>query len=251
MSLTQKVQTLAGLPAILASVQGSKIALIVEDQQVSYQDLENTSNQVANALIAAGVVVGDRVAVLARDSVALVTMLFGVAKAGAVLVNINWRLAADEIAYILGDAAPRLLFVDEEFARAIPQVVSRMTSAVHTAPLAGWGKEAPDSCLNLPYATDDIVVQMYTSGTTGRPKGVRLPNRSFFAIAQEMEVAGDPWIGWSKDTVSLLFVPTFHIGGLWWLVRGLALGSLTVVLKSFDARAILRSIPKYRVAKTC
>ena len=251
MNLIQGVQTLADLPAILASSQGAKTALIVEDQQISYQGLEAASNRVANALIGAGVVAGDRIAVLARDSLASVTMLFGVAKAGAALVNINWRLAADEIAYILSDAAPRLLFVDEEFTPAIPQIVSRMASPPQTFPLAGWGKDAADFSPGLTYAADDIVVQMYTSGTTGRPKGVQLSNRSFFAIAREMEAVGDPWIGWSKDTVSLLFVPTFHIGGLWWLMRGLALGSLTIVLKSFDARAILRAIPQYRVTKTC
>ena len=99
---------------LLALAQGPKIALITEEQQISYQDLHAISNRVANALTAAGVVAGDRIAMLARDSVASVAMLFGVAKVGAVLVNINWRLAADEIAYILCDAAPRLLFVGDD-----------------------------------------------------------------------------------------------------------------------------------------
>ena len=251
MSLIQEVQTLADLPRLLASAQGPKIALITEDQQISYQDLHAISNRIANALIAAGVVAGDRIAMLARDSVASVAMLFGVAKVGAVLVNINWRLAADEIAYILCDAAPRLLFVDDEFSRAIPEIVARMASSLQIASLAGWGNDAPDSQPDIACALDDVVVQMYTSGTTGHPKGVQLRNRSFFAIAMEMEAVGDHWIGWSDNSVSLLFVPTFHIGGLWWLVRGLALGSLNVVLKSFDPRAILRAIPQYRVTKTC
>src|ERR1051326_5295853 len=96
MSLIQEVQTLADLPRLLATAQGSKIALITEDQQISYQDLHAISNRIANALTAAGVVAGDRIAMLARDSVASVPMLFGVAKVGAVLVKINWRLAADE-----------------------------------------------------------------------------------------------------------------------------------------------------------
>jgi long-chain acyl-CoA synthetase len=96
-----------------------------------------------------------------------------------------------------------------------------------------------------------VVVQIYTSGTTGRPKGVQLPNRSFFALAQQMEAVADPWIGWTSDSVSLLFVPLFHIGGLWWLVRGLALGSTNVVLRGFEPASILRAIPDYRVTKTC
>jgi acyl-CoA synthetase (AMP-forming)/AMP-acid ligase II len=225
--------------------------LIVEDQRICYQELEAFSNRAANALIGAGIVAGDRIAMLARDSVASVATLFGVAKAKAVLVNINWRLAADEIAYTLHDAAPRLLFVDEEFASLIPQIAARMASPPQVASLVRWGEDASDSVPGLKYDAEDVVVQIYTSGTTGHPKGVRLRNRSFFAIAQEMEAVGDPWIGWSNTTVSLLFVPTFHIGGLWWLVRGLALGGVNIVLRSFEPRAILRVIPQYRVTKTC
>jgi long-chain acyl-CoA synthetase len=126
-----------------------------------------------------------------------------------------------------------------------------MASPPQIASLSGWGNDAPEFAPAFTYAPDDVVVQIYTSGTTGHPKGVQLRNRSFFAIAQAMEAAGDPWIGWTNNSVSLLFVPTFHIGGLWWLVRGLALGSLNVVLRNFDPRAILRVIPQYRVTKTC
>lgn len=251
MSLTQEIQTLADLPRALSAEVGSNVALIMEDQRITYQELDSFSNRIANGLISAGVIAGDRIAMLARDSVASVAVLFGVAKAKAVLVNINWRLVPDEIAYTLDDAAPRLLLVDEEFARLMPQIVARLASPPQVAPLATWGKNAPDSVAGLSYDPEDVVVQIYTSGTTGQPKGVRLRNRSFFAIAQEMEAVGDPWVKWTGTTVSLLFVPTFHIGGVWWLVRGLALGGVNIVLRSFDPRAILRVIPRYRVTKTC
>jgi long-chain acyl-CoA synthetase len=251
MNLIQEIQTLAGLPRILSRDRGSSVALIIENRKINYQELDELSNRVANALIEAGVVSGDRIALLARDSVASVTMLFGVAKAKAILVNINWRLAADEIANTLRDATPRLLFVDEEFMRLIPEINARMDPAPQYISLSDWGKDAAGTAPNLSYDADDVVVQIYTSGTTGHPKGVRLKNRSFFALAHEMDAVGDRWIGWTESTMSLLFVPTFHIGGLWWLVRGLALGSATLLLRSFDPRAILRVIPQYRVTKTC
>src|SRR5205085_7535117 len=115
MSLVQQIQTLADLPRVLTINQGSKTALITGNQRISYEDLDASSNRVANALIATGVMPGDRIAMLARDSVAAVIMLFGVAKAKAALININWRLTADEIACILCDGAPCLLLVDDEF----------------------------------------------------------------------------------------------------------------------------------------
>lgn len=104
---------------------------------------------------------------------------------------------------------------------------------------------------NLEHHSYDVVVQIYTSGTTGHPKGVLLPNSSFFAIAKAMEACRDHWINWTDETVSLLFVPTFHIGGLWWLIHGLAQGSTNVVLRGFEPAAILRAIGEYQVNKTC
>jgi acyl-CoA synthetase (AMP-forming)/AMP-acid ligase II len=169
MNLIQEIQTLAGLPRILSRDRGSSVALIIENRKINYQELDELSNRVANALIEAGVVSGDRIALLARDSVASVTMLFGVAKAKAILVNINWRLAADEIANTLRDATPRLLFVDEEFMRLIPEINARMDPAPQYISLSDWGKDAAGTAPNLSYDADDVVVQIYTSGTTGHP----------------------------------------------------------------------------------
>src|SRR5205823_6755423 len=123
--------------------------LITGNQRISYEDLDASSNRVANALIATGVMPGDRIAMLARDSVAAVIMLFGVAKAKAVLININWRLTADEIACILCDGAPCLLLVDEEFAFLVPQLTARIALRMEIAGLAEWGKDAAESAPGL------------------------------------------------------------------------------------------------------
>jgi acyl-CoA synthetase (AMP-forming)/AMP-acid ligase II len=187
-------------------------------------------------------------------------LFFGAAKARAVSVNVNPRLAAAEVVHILTDAAARLVFVDERFTALLPAiaaipggptVVTLREDREAGMPLGAWCGAEPDLPPSLVYDARDVVVQIYTSGTTGRPKGVQLPSRSFFAIAKQMAAEGDPWIGWTDRSVSLLFVPLFHIGGLWWLVRGLALGSTNVVLRGFDPAAILRAIPEHRVTKTC
>jgi acyl-CoA synthetase (AMP-forming)/AMP-acid ligase II len=260
-SLIEDVTTLAELPGIVSTSYGPKTALIVGDRKTTYQQFDRLTDRVANALRRHGIGPNDRIAIMTRDPLATIQLIFGAAKTKAVAVPINWRLAAAEVAHILDDARPRMFFVDEEFqpllsrlvetALALPETVPISVDAAGNTSLEAWSDGEPDQAPAAHYGPEDVVVQIYTSGTTGHPKGVRLPNRSFFAIAQRMAAAGDPWIGWSSESVSLLFVPLFHIGGLWWLVRGLAVGSTNIVLRAFDAAAVLRAIPEYRVTKTC
>ena len=255
--------TLATLPATVSRAVGAKVALITHGGSVTYPELDLRSTRVARALCRDGVARGDRVVMLGKESLDAMTLLFGVAKAQAVYTAINWRLSVDEIAYAVNDSGARWLFVDVEHA----PIAARVTAQSERPPrviVIGGAHEAwstfeefcadADAAAALPvlsYDADDPVVQMYTSGTTGYPKGVVLAHRSFFAIARALEEASDPWIGWTSGSVSLLFVPTFHIGGMWWLIRGLALGSTNVVLRAFDPAAILDAIGRYRVTKTC
>jgi long-chain acyl-CoA synthetase len=255
-----EVTTLGALPAAIASRLAPKAALISGARQITYAELDERTNRIANALIRRGVGAGDRVAMLIRDPLDATLLVFGVAKVKAVSVNVNPRLAAPEIGHILSDSGASLLFLDDELdplvrraAEAfghLPPVVVASRTALGSS-VEDWCATESASAPRCEYDPEDVVVQIYTSGTTGRPKGVQLPNRSFFALAQRMEAAGDPWIGWSERSTSLLFVPLFHIGGLWWLVRGLALGSTNIVLRSFDPAAILRAMSEYRVTKTC
>jgi long-chain acyl-CoA synthetase len=255
----QAITTLGELPAIAAAACGDKVALICGERQVTYRQFEEQTRWIGQALRGYGIASDDRVAMLLADPADAIHLVFGAARANAVSVNINARLAPPEIAHILSDCEARLLVVDRqhaallarvrELAGEIPPVVT-VCSAGDAPPLGElYARHAAP--LGEAYDAEDVVVQIYTSGTTGRPKGVQLPNRSFFALPQRLHAAGEPWIGWTDRSVSLVFVPLFHIGGLWWLVRGLALGSANVVLPSFNPAAILRAIPEYGVTKTC
>ncbi|PTL85524.1 long-chain-fatty-acid--CoA ligase [Vitiosangium sp. GDMCC 1.1324] len=261
MSLIREVMTLAELPTCVSRHHGQKTALLIQDESLDYEALERQSNKMAQALLQEGIRPGERIAVLGKESLDSLALLFGTAKARAVYVNINWRLSVEEIAYILGDASPRLLFVDGESLPLVSRLLERLAfqpkvitlSAAHPSwPSASqWLSSASDSAPGLTYDPDEVVVQLYTSGTTGHPKGVQLASRSFFAVAREMDARGEQWLGWTERTVYLSFVPTFHIGGLWALARGLALGSTCILLRTFNAAAILQAIPRYRVTKLC
>lgn len=236
-------------------------ALIFRGEQYSYAELDHASNVLGGALLRAGVTAGTRIGHLARDCATTVNLLLACAKTDTVLVSINWRLTEREVAWIVEHAELQLLFVSREFESMALAVQARLPGlravvvidqelpAAHGLAAFVEGVESVDPGLGRDESR--VVVQMYTSGTTGFPKGVMLAHRSFFAVARQFRDRGQRWIGWSADDVSLCVIPLFHIGGLWWLVRGLASGAANVLLETFNTSQALRAIEYYRVSKTC
>ena len=255
------IQTLADLAAVQAEQFPNHRALIFQEQALTYEHLHQRSNQAANALLAAGVRAGTRVAFLARDCLQGYEILFACAKIGAILVPINWRLTAPEIRYILQDAEVELLFVGPKFYPLVTSIrpdLERLKTIVALDAASPdwpayehWLKDASEAPLNGAIQAEDVAVQMYTSGTTGHPKGVQLAHYSFFAIARAFAQQNQRWIGWSRQDVSLIALPLFHIGGLWWAIRGLVAGAENVLLESFIATEAIRAIAAYGVTKTC
>ncbi len=256
----ERIKTLADLPRVQAAKYGDRVAF-VSDCEMTYREFDERTNGVANALIAGGHQTGARVALLAKDSVRCFEVTFGSAKARAVSVGINWRLAPPEISYILNDAGAEILFVDEEFFSKIEKIKDELPNVKKITALTGqhprWSSYADwldghsHSDPLIAIRPEDIAVLMYTSGTTGHPKGVMLANYSFFAIVDQMNERGINWFDWSPDDVSLLNIPSFHIGGLWWAIRGLAAGAKNVVMETFVAWKALQLIQQHGITKAC
>lgn len=257
MNLLEQLSTLADLPATLAATVADKPALVMSDRVLTYTDFERQTNIIARALIRDGLTAGDRIAFLGRDSIDGLCLLFGVARAKGVCVPINWRLAADEIAYIIKHSGARSLFVDHESLPLVTTVLGQLDEPLRIIVIGDvstdhlgflhWLQADAGPMPSFEYSPDDVVVQMYTSGTTGKPKGVQLAHRTFFGIAGSLREHGDPWFGWTSDDVQMVCLPSFHIGGLWCMARGLALGNTNIVLRSFDASAVLTAVPRHRV----
>ncbi|KAJ8135471.1 hypothetical protein OY671_011316, partial [Metschnikowia pulcherrima] len=156
--------------------------------------LDARSNRIANASIASGIRAGDRVAVSTRNPDSWYPSFFGVAKARACLVPVNCRSATAEIAFISDDAAPRISFVGEDFcdaARAAigdsenpPTVVALYGAGAGSVASEEWLGAATDSRPGDAPQLDDDVLQLYTSGTTGRPKGVVSANRNYRSFSE-------------------------------------------------------------------
>jgi acyl-CoA synthetase (AMP-forming)/AMP-acid ligase II len=262
MLYTQKpnaFQTLAEMCSQQAQLRPDAIAFIADDDRQTFSQLNLSSNQVGHGLTAADVKTGSRVAILGKDTVAHYEILFGCAKIKAVLVDLNWRLAAPELLYILNDAETEILFVGQEFFPVVESLLSELTSIRTLIALDGshpswqayeeWKSLQPNTQPAFEYSAEDVAVQMYSSGTTGRPKGVQLANYSFFRLMQGILASGDPWMSLNPADVLLLSLPQFHIGGLWWAIQGYAVGACGVIVDTFVAWQALQLIERHKVSK--
>ncbi|MEU3713514.1 long-chain-fatty-acid--CoA ligase [Streptomyces catenulae] len=227
-------------------------ALVCGGVEVTYGRLYAESARGALALAASGLTKGSRVGYLGKESVRFYELLYACAAAGAVLVPVNWRLAPTEVEYILRDSRAELLFVEEEFLPTAHKIRPDLPDLRHLVLLDGtdesartlkdWKDTGRGAAAPAPATTDDAVAQMYTSGTTGLPKGVVLAHRSFFAVRGLLDDAGLDWIDFRPDDVSLIGISGSHIGGLWYATQGFNAGVTNVALRSFGGREVLHLI---------
>jgi acyl-CoA synthetase (AMP-forming)/AMP-acid ligase II len=256
-----ELQTLSATIAFHAARAPHSAAILIDGRTVTYGMLHRSSNRTAHALVAAGVEPGTRVAYLGKESEHYYDLMFACAKTGAVLVPINWRLTADEVQHILRDSGTHLLFVEAEFAPVADGIRAELPALSATVDIDGpdglgtgysrWAAEHPDDDPAPVTGPGDPVAQLYTSGTTGLPKGVVLAQRSFFAVRDAMHSQGLTWIDWQQGDVSLMGIPGFHIGGVWWSTQGFNAGITLVIMRMWSAQDAVRLIRDHGVTTAC
>lgn len=210
---------------------------------LSFAELHRRSSQLANALLAAGVQAGDRVAILDRTAPATYELFFACAKLGAIMMPLNWRLSAPEIAAILADGTPRLLLVAPDL---LPLLALSPPCHIRIdlgAPYAAWRDAAADVDPQAPHADDQPVLLLYTSGTTGAPKGVMITHLSH---AFNGRIAAEAW-DFTADSVNLVAMPLFHIGGIGYGMMALSQGGHTVLMQQPDPAAVMDLVARHRV----
>jgi long-chain acyl-CoA synthetase len=217
--------------------------LSFETETLNYGDMFKRCRRVAQALAQQGVKAGDRVAILARNSPAQYELLFGCGILGAILLPVNWRLAPREVADILADAEPSLLIVEGDFRHLLAEAEMPIETMDLHADYPGWREAASAKAPEQPITPDTPALMLYTSGTTGRPKGAVLSHRN---LSYMNRMAGELW-DFPADGVNLVAMPLFHIGGIGYGLSAFGRGGHTVLMQQVIPVDIVEAIRQHRV----
>jgi fatty-acyl-CoA synthase len=227
-------------------------AITSDGRTLTYRAFADRIDRLAAELAAGGVGRGDRVGYVGLNNPEFLVSLFAAVRIGAIFVPLNWRLTAGELGYILVDAGLHTLLADAERARVVDPVRTEvgLRRTIGLTPVPGWetlgnllaGREPLAEPVHP--APDDVAVIMYTSGTTGRPKGAMLTHGNLFWNNVNGLFAYDI----ISDDVSLVCAPLFHIGGLnVTTLLTLQKGGQIVLMPTFDPGRALKLIAEHRV----
>ena len=219
---------------------------------ITWAEMDARASRVAQGFRAAGLAAQDRVAFIDKNGPEYFEVLFGGGKANVVNVAVNWRLAPAEMAYIVNDAAARLLFVGPDFLAHLDEIEGSLKTVEEIVVIGdhprhesydAWVARHPADDPETEIAPDDVAMQLYTSGTTGLPKGAMLTNANLGTLV--------PFVGpgWSFDetTINLVCMPLFHIGGSGWALVGMAVGCHSILFREFVPGEILAALERHRV----
>ncbi len=253
-----RFQNLAELTAAHAAATPDKAAIHFGDTTIDCLGLHDRVLRCVAGLRGMGVAKGDRVGWLGLNHPDYIVVMNACFRLGAVLVAINARLVAREIAFILADAGIGVLIGESQFLPVIEAAGAEAGLAAVVlidAPHAGrpafpdWlAAHDPDPAMPA-IADDDVALQLYTSGTTGFPKGALLSHRSLLGTVAKGPQTGEAWATWGPDDVALVAMPLFHIGGTGWGLHALEAGAPIVILPRPDIAAIVDAIARHRITR--
>jgi acyl-CoA synthetase (AMP-forming)/AMP-acid ligase II len=237
----------------VAEARADKVAVKFEGRSFTFSELLFRVNKLINALESLGFEKGDRVAILAQNCHQYREVYWAAALGGFMITPINYRLAAREIAYILNDSEARALLVSDEYTLLVDSVRGELKSVEHYIGIetkAEWltdyekllAQNPTDRPSTLP-AADDLLWLLYTSGTTGLPKGAMHTHRSVTALID----AGEEIFHLGGDTHSLVVTPFYALSGGGWDAICSCLGGLTVVHRNFNPVDTLETIQRERI----
>jgi fatty-acyl-CoA synthase len=236
-----------------ADVFGDRTAVVQDDVRFTYAQFLERCRKMAGALRALGVEPGDRVAVLAGNTHVMLAAHYAVPFAGAVLVTLNTRVTAADMAYILQHSGSTVLLYDQEYAKGATAAAEQMGSSLKLVRVGGSGDELePLIEAGDPYvrAVDDergMISINYTSGTTAKPKGVMYHHRGAYLQALAMALH----MGLDSDSVYLWTLPMFHCNG-WCFSWGVtAMGGVHLCLPKLEASLIWKHMRESGVTHFC
>jgi fatty-acyl-CoA synthase len=227
-------------------------AVVLDEQRLNYAELNERCNKLVHALRKMGVEKGDRVAILAFNEVEYLDLFNAAAKMGAIMVTLNYRLAGPELQYIMEDSGSKVLIFSKEFAEVVDSfrndvpaehyVVISDEPPEWAASYAETIKDEPADEPEIVGGGDDTLAILYTSGTTGRPKGAELTHNGFFVTSDTIIAT----VGMPGDTF-LIVLPLFHIGALPGAILNTHFGLRVVLCRTLDPTRFLELLGEEKV----
>ena len=252
----------AGLIRHLSAVQPDDEMLVEGETRRTWRQQFDVACRVAQAAARDGLGVGDRIAFLDRNGIAYFDFLFGGSLVGAVNVAVNWRLAPAEMAAIIEDSRAPVLALHPDYLSALAAMPGGLPAVRRIVVLGDadaasfpdpravsfgqWLEGCPAEDPGHVGAPGEVSMQLYTSGTTGLPKGVMLTNANLSTAVSE---AGETF-HIADDTVSLVAMPLFHIGGSGWALCAMSRGGRSVILRDVDPVRLLRLVETEGITET-
>jgi len=249
----KKAKSIGDISRVQAIQRAESIALIFDDERINYKTLDKMASQSANGLIAAGVKKNDRICYLGTNSAHYFELILAASKVAGVMCPINWRLSVNEVLYILEDTDAKIIFVTNEFEETVNKALSKITrniTIININDFDDWRGKNKLTDPNVECGLKDDVIQLYTSGTTGYPKGVRLSNQSLLLTRErESQISSPEWSKWHHNDVSLISMPCFHMGGTNYGLSTLYAGATGVITSQFNPLNQINLIKKYGITK--
>jgi len=231
--------TVADLIEKQARIQPNRIAVSAYGREVTYAELNSRADRLAQAFLEEGIGRGDVIAILAENCPEYLEMELAAAKVGVLLSCLNWRMSEEDLRHCLELVNPKMLFATERYtetaASVCPEGVSTLTLG---AELDSWANEYTDVAPGIAVDPEDGLLILYTSGTTGRPKGAVISQRALvWRLNLFLSEAGvtreEAYVAWS---------PLFHMAGSDYALATLMLGGKVIVTDGFDLEAMVSAI---------
>ncbi len=231
-----------------------QIGISYGERRWTWRQVDQRSNQLANMFLASGLKKGDRVAILDQNSDTYIEIYFGLAKAGIIAVPINYRLSPGEMINLISNAEPEAFIMGGDYFKIAESLRGQLPSVKRYIGIGSppkWmenyetiiaGQPTKEPSVDL--CEDDVFSIMYTSGTTGLPKGAMSTHRNYTLNALVVIIADHS----SRDDKNLIISPLYHAGALFYSTAYMSLGCPQVIMKQFDPRKVLELIEKEKIS---
>lgn len=234
--------------SISSAICPDRDAIVFEGKRITYAMLNQRVNKLANALIKLGVKQGDRIAFLQVNCPECLEVYFATAKIGAIYVPLNFRAKDDELTYLLDHSASEVIFIGKRYMDLVKGILINLPKIRHCVSLeikvddmhfyTDLIDSAPDNEVFTDIADDDVTILMYTSGTTGKPKGVPLRHDGFVSYMLGSVDPASPDV----EERNLLTVPLYHVAGIQAMLAAVYGGRTLIMMRQFEVSEWMKTV---------